>query len=150
MKKTLTKKTLKKRPGFTMVELMAALVIVGILAAVSVPIYRSNAKAAVRSEAIATLGAIRAAERTYKVEHSTYAAVTSGNLSTVLDVEVEDAQYFDKLCYTVTVPAGAATFSAIATNIAGNTAPGKTDVNGYWAVGSVVATMDQTGTITTP
>ncbi|MGC9363227.1 MAG: type IV pilin protein, partial [Fidelibacterota bacterium] len=47
--------------GFTLVELMIVIVIVGILAAVAVPIYQSNINKAKMTECDSALGTIRTA-----------------------------------------------------------------------------------------
>jgi prepilin-type N-terminal cleavage/methylation domain-containing protein len=58
------KKIIKsRRSGFTMVELLIVLVIVGILAAIAAPIYLGSAKHAKASEAVAVMSMIRQAER---------------------------------------------------------------------------------------
>ncbi len=146
------KRTLKNRQGFTMIELMAVVVIIAVLAIASVPIYQGNIKKAIRSEAIATLGAIRAAEKTYKAENNTYLVVTSSDNLATLGISVEDVQYFDASCYTVEVVAGPpATFIAYAKNTNSYTglagAPAKAKVTSNWAANSPVATMDQQGTV---
>ena len=55
--------------GFTLVELMVVVIIIGILAAAAVPIYTAQTRRAKTSEALAGLGAIRSAERVYKTEN---------------------------------------------------------------------------------
>ena len=111
------------RKGFTMVELLVVLVIVGILAAVATPILLANAKRAKASEAVATMGLIRENLREYKITNNTYFDVTSGDvqkplppvsainlttgaLTTTLNtygtaVAAGVSQYFSNHCYTV-------------------------------------------------
>ena len=56
---------MKAKKGFTMIELMVVIVIVGILAAVAVPLMRGKVDSAKWSEAAAAAGAIRSANRVY-------------------------------------------------------------------------------------
>ena len=45
--------------GFSLVELMIVIVIIGVLAGAAVPIYQHNLEVAKRSEAVAAIGTIR-------------------------------------------------------------------------------------------
>ena len=56
---------MKKSKGFTLVELIIVIVIVGILSIVTVPIYRGYTKKAIATEAKALLGSIATAEKVY-------------------------------------------------------------------------------------
>jgi len=58
--------------GWTLVELMIVVVIIGILAAVAVPIYQTNVKRAKAAEADAGLGTVRTALRVTFAEKSVY------------------------------------------------------------------------------
>ncbi len=83
----------KKKGGFTLVELMVVIIIVGILAAAAVPIYSAFVKKARISEAKASIGTIRAAEEVYWAENAAYlplAAVASSAtaLTDTLGVDV--------------------------------------------------------------
>lgn len=70
----------KNRAGFTLIELMVVVIIVGILAAAAVPIYRFAVRKAYMSEAKAALGTIRAAELVYHSEHKKFLAVGQGDI----------------------------------------------------------------------
>jgi len=63
---------MRKTKGFTLVELLVVIIIVGILAAVAVPIIRGNTIRAMFTEATAALGTIRSAQRGYFVENNSY------------------------------------------------------------------------------
>jgi len=73
---------MKNRKGFTLVELMVVILIVGILAAVAIPLMQGRIDKAKWSEANATAGTIRTAVRAYAAETSAAtAAALSGKLS---------------------------------------------------------------------
>jgi type IV pilus assembly protein PilA len=100
-----------RRKGFTLVELMVVILIVGILAAVAIPLMQGRIDKAKWSEANATAGTIRTAIRAYAAETS---VATAQALATkTLDDSATQAAlgfsstdlagtYFDPGCYTIT------------------------------------------------
>ena len=101
-------KLVNNQHGFTLVELMIVIVIVGILAAVAIPIYQGNVKKAKMSECDAALGTIRTALRVFYAEHGEYPD-TKGQekgeefFSDSLDIQKPDldGKYFKTENYTV-------------------------------------------------
>lgn len=110
------KKYVNNQRGFTLVELMIVIVIVGILAAVAVPIYQANVKKAKMSECDAALGTIRTALRVYYAANSHYPNVTAGTQVTLvpgLDISAADldGRYFDAPNYTLTSDSSSNTYT---------------------------------------
>lgn len=70
---------LNNQKGFSLVELMIVIVIIGVLAAVAVPIYTSNVTKAKMSEADASLGSIRTMIRVYYGENGDYPVAVAGS-----------------------------------------------------------------------
>lgn len=87
--------TMVKNLGFTLVELVIVIVIVGILSVVAVPIYTGYTKKAMATEAEGTLGAINTAQKVYYAEHSCFLA-TVGEVSDngTLDINLVSNKYF--------------------------------------------------------
>ena len=94
------------RRGFTMIELMVVVVIVGVLASIAVPIYGKYIKNARISEATGRMGEIITAAKAYAMEHPD----TSGNptwppatpTGTIVDLSSSDL-----FSYAITAGAGA-------------------------------------------
>lgn len=61
-----------KRTGFSLIELMVVIAIIGFLAMISMPTFTKFLAKAKRTEAYANLHAIYAAEKAYWIEHGTY------------------------------------------------------------------------------
>ncbi len=68
----------RERRGFTLIELMVVILIVGILAAVAVPILRGKIDSAKWSEGAASAGAVKSAMRAYYAEDPAAALLMAG------------------------------------------------------------------------
>lgn len=93
--------------GFTLVELMIVVIVIGILAAVAIPMYQVVPERSRATEAVSALGLVRQAMRTYYAEHGTYenpafsdgANVTAGGILSVKDEDLF-GRFFSSECYT--------------------------------------------------
>lgn len=137
---------MKGRKGFTLVELMVVVLIVGILAAVAVPIMRGRIDQAKWSEANSAAGAIKSAVRTYIAEkgpNHDYSDV-EGTLDTQSIYENLgfnssdlDGKYFNQEDYTVSDVAAdppACAVEVTSTKDGGPSGTGTLDASNEWSV----------------
>jgi len=117
--------------GFTLIEILIAVIIVAILASIAIPIYVRNIEKSKTGEAVTILNLIRMAEKDYFLDNKTYTTdLSSLNIDNPNDMS-SASRYFD-----YTIPAADANgFQAMATRKDG---PYKGD---YY-------TIDQVGSIT--
>jgi len=111
---------MKSNKGFTMVELMVVVLIVGILAAVAVPLMSGRIDSAKWSEAKAGMGTIASALRAYAAEKGSF---TSAPQMTDLGISSADLDgtYFTNNCYAITsASASGGTVSFVITCTAGS------------------------------
>jgi type IV pilus assembly protein PilE len=134
--------------GFTLIELMIVVIVIGVLAAVAIPMYSIVPGRSKSTESVAALGLVRTSMRVYYAEHGTYenAAFTDGERVTVggiLAVKDEDlaGRYFSTECYTFDGAPAAATFR-IRCEGAASTAPQASEV------ATIVTTLDESGELT--
>lgn len=80
--------------GFTLVELVIVIVIVGILSIVAVPIYRGYSRKSMATEGKALLGVIQSSERALFAENSSFLGVEETDFSEELDTDARPNRYF--------------------------------------------------------
>ena len=91
-----------RQSGFTLIELMIVVTIIGVLATIAVPIYRSYVQQAHLAEAKPYLLDIASKERSYKVRNGLYCCsggnLSEATLSSGLNVNLNDTGNF---CFVV-------------------------------------------------
>ena len=92
---------MKSRNGFTMVELMVVVLIVGILAAVAVPMMSGRVDASKWSEAKAAMGTIASGLRAYAAEKGSFTSAPSMSTIGITDNDL-DGTYFSHDAYAIT------------------------------------------------
>jgi prepilin-type N-terminal cleavage/methylation domain-containing protein len=139
---------LRREGGFTLIELMIVVIVIGVLAGVAIPLYQIVPERSKSTEANAALGLVKEAMRTYYAEHGTYAnanftdgaPVTAGGILSITDEDF-DGRYFSPECYTFDGAPGAWTFRIKCDGSASTAAHGSD-------VSTVVMTIDQSGETT--
>lgn len=118
------------RSGFTLIEVLIVVIILGILASIAVPQYASSIEKAKTGEAKTNLGSILTGEKLYFLENETYIDLADiAAINSNLDVDIS-GKYFT---YAVS---GASTSAFLGT---------ATRSGGPYSTQTI--TMDQTGSI---
>lgn len=95
--------------GFTLLELVIVIIILGILATLGITQYTKMVEKGRSAEAKMVLGQIRSAEETYKLENGSYTG-TIGNLAVEAPTACTSTHYF-----SYSISGGGAAFTATAT-----------------------------------
>lgn len=119
------------KKGFTLIEVLIVVIILGILATIAIPQFTRVVERARRGEALTHIAALQTGERLFQLENDAFTAVIA-NLDTVVP---NPAKFW---AYTIiNVAAGPPpTFSVVATRSAGGAWAGQTivlDQDGSWA-----------------
>jgi len=113
------------KKGFTLVELVIVIVIVGVLVIMAVPIYLGYTRRAMGTEGRALLGSVTTAQRGHHAEFHTWLIVPETSFSTILDVDARGNRFFTSF-HVFPGPMVAGDTSFIATAIGSNGATGVT------------------------
>ena len=81
--------SIRRRGGFTLVELAVVIIIIGVLAAFAVPRFLDSVERSKAAEAFNYMSAVRAAQERYQVRQGTYADDVAK-----LDIQMPEPKYF--------------------------------------------------------
>jgi len=113
---------MKGSKGFSLLELMTAVVVVGILAAIAIPSYQNSVIKAHRRSAQTFLMDVAQKEAQYFLDARAYKPVTgNGNFASALNVSIpaDVSSFYTVVVATTAVAGQPPTFTATATPIAG-------------------------------
>ena len=138
-----------KKQGFTLVELVIVIIIVGILSIVAVPIYRSYTLKAIGSEGKALMGAIASAQQVHYTEYGNFQALTKTTTDKKFGVDAKANKFFREF-KIVTSGSGEGSYrwEAMAFGDANTKAAGLTmamSADDYGGVDSYLNLYDETG-----
>lgn len=102
--------------GFTLIELMIAVVVVAILAAVALPSFLDSIRKGRRSEAFSALAAIQQAQERWRTNNASYASNLSASAPTGLNIPSTTANGYYSLSLLDVGPTG---YKAVATAVSG-------------------------------
>jgi len=116
----------KNKKGFTMIELMVVVVIVGVLAAIAIPIYGKYIKNARLTEATGRIGEVITAGKAWAQDHQNVAGNPVWPAAAGGIVDLTSSALFSYAITSAAADATANPFTVVATGLAGEKMAGVT------------------------
>ena len=126
----------EKDQGFTLIELLVVIIIIGILAAIAIPVFLNQRKKGWDAQAKADLKNMATAEETYLTDNGTYVAVADASTGALADAGFKKSADTSE-AVALTSTAGAATGYCLTVKSKSGT---------YWSYTSANAVPLSTGT----
>jgi len=123
----------EREGGFTLIELLVVIIIIGILAAIAIPVFLNQRQKGYDSQAKSDLRNAATAEETYMTENQTYS--TDIGTATTNAVQYKKSSNVGAVVAVVTDAAGAATAAATGPN--GFCLAAKSDSGKWFAYNSI-------------
>ncbi len=137
------KKIRKNEKGFTLIELMIVVAILGILAAIAIPNFMRFQAKSRQAEAKTNLGAIGTSAESWRAENGTYVVAAIGNLGWAPQGTVRYSYWYDVGGTSTVFPLGGATYSGTGADLTASTGCNRSTVSATApaaAVGTYTAT----------
>jgi type IV pilus assembly protein PilE len=84
---------MKQQSGFTLIELMVVIAIVGIIATIALPAFTEQVRKSRRSEAVSTLGDLQVRQERWRSSNATYGTLDNITGSTAATFNAAQANY---------------------------------------------------------
>ncbi|MDD5433830.1 MAG: prepilin-type N-terminal cleavage/methylation domain-containing protein [Nitrospira sp.] len=130
----------KDEKGFTLIELMIVVAILGILAAIAIPNFMRFQAKSRQSEAKTNLGAIGTSAEAWRAEQGTYIVTAIGNLGWAPQGTVRYSYWYDVGGTATAFPLGGATYSGAGADLSASTGCNRSTAPGTSAVAAAAAT----------
>lgn len=106
--------------GFTLIEMLIVVIIIGILAALGLPQFGKTKEHAIGKEAIANLKLIAAAEKIYRMEENAYYPIPSGSETNITNINNYLRLSLTEANWDYAVTGAASAFTSTATRLSGS------------------------------